>query len=199
MNTEKLKEIIIYFVFKSSEHQLGRVKLTKLIYLSDVLAYQRLGRTITGLSYTRHKHGPWNFKIQEVIPQIPQIREVKTKTLRGEPFYKYAGIVSEYSIRHLKDEEYKIIEKINEHWGKISLDKILSEVYVSLPFKGTPYGEKIDFKKVVTERYSGLAKKHKVPILQAEWTEEKSFQQIKDYKKSQLSIKMTAKIQEMGQ
>lgn len=197
MNLDKLKEVIIYFIFKSSRHQLGRVKLTKLIYFADLLAYQRLGRMITGLTYVNYKHGPWSYTIQEVIPQIPEIQEQKTQTLKGEPFYKYTGTVKEYRLKYLSDREFKILEEINTKWGKISLKEILSEVYKSRILSVTPYGGKIDFKKIVTEKYRQLTKKYKVPIQQAEWNKEKSIQQIKDYKNSQPSVKTATKIHGM--
>lgn len=198
MNINKLKEVIIYFIFKSSKHQLGRTKLTKLIYFADLLAYQKLGRTITGLTYFYFKHGPWNYIIQETIPQVPQIQEQKTQTLKGEQFYKYKGTIKEYKIQHLSGKEIQILEEINIKWGKASLKEILSEVYKSKLILSTPYGEKIDFKKSVVEKYQSLSKTYRIPLKQAEWTEEKSIQQIKDYKKSQSTIRTANKVQEWG-
>jgi hypothetical protein len=50
MGLEKLKECLIFFVFRHSG-RIQRTKLIKLVYLADVLSYQKRAKTITGVDY----------------------------------------------------------------------------------------------------------------------------------------------------
>lgn len=55
---QKFEELIVYIARRlGPEAALGRVKLAKLLMLSDFGAYQRLGRSITGATYEKWEHG----------------------------------------------------------------------------------------------------------------------------------------------
>lgn len=57
-NRKKFEQLIIYIAKRlGPEAALGRVKLAKLLMLSDFGAYQRLGRSITGATYEKWEHG----------------------------------------------------------------------------------------------------------------------------------------------
>ena len=57
-NPSKFEELIVYIAHRlGPEAALGRVKLAKLLMLSDFTAWQRLGRSITGARYEKWEHG----------------------------------------------------------------------------------------------------------------------------------------------
>lgn len=57
-NRQKFEELIVYIAKRlGPEAALGRVKLAKLLMLSDFSAYQRLGQPITGATYEKWEHG----------------------------------------------------------------------------------------------------------------------------------------------
>jgi hypothetical protein len=57
-NQRKFEELIVYIARRlGPEAALGRVKLAKLLMLSDFGAYQRLGEPITGATYEKWEHG----------------------------------------------------------------------------------------------------------------------------------------------
>lgn len=56
---QKLKELILYVCFKSEyDEAFGAVKLNKILFYSDFLAYARFGSPITGQEYQALKQGP---------------------------------------------------------------------------------------------------------------------------------------------
>jgi hypothetical protein len=60
-DTAKLKELILYLAarMENDEHAgEGRIKLAKLLWLSDFEAYRRFGRSITGTRYIADELGP---------------------------------------------------------------------------------------------------------------------------------------------
>lgn len=57
-NENKFKELIVYIARRlGPEAALGRVKLAKLLMVSDFGAYERLGRSMTGAVYEKWEHG----------------------------------------------------------------------------------------------------------------------------------------------
>ncbi len=59
MDRRKFKELVVYLASKSEADPLfGDTKLNKLLYFADFLAYQHLGRPITGARYQKLQHGP---------------------------------------------------------------------------------------------------------------------------------------------
>ena len=56
---QKLKELIVYIAGKCRDDEtFGGVKLNKLLFLADFLAYGTLGRAITGVEYMKLENGP---------------------------------------------------------------------------------------------------------------------------------------------
>jgi uncharacterized phage-associated protein len=60
-NETKFRNAIIYFAHRSDEMEdqwFGAVKLNKLLYYADFIAYRRLGEPITGATYQKLSEGP---------------------------------------------------------------------------------------------------------------------------------------------
>src|SRR5574341_687171 len=58
-NEAKFRELLIYIAKKSeTDPKFGAVKLNKILYYSDFIAYRRLGKPITGATYQKLGEGP---------------------------------------------------------------------------------------------------------------------------------------------
>lgn len=58
-DADKFKELVLYIAQKSvDDSTYGAVKLNKLLFFSDFLAYANLGESITGATYQKLQHGP---------------------------------------------------------------------------------------------------------------------------------------------
>jgi hypothetical protein len=59
MNREKFKQLVLYIADRSADDpRFGAVKLNKILYYADFLAYRRLRRAITGDAYQHLSEGP---------------------------------------------------------------------------------------------------------------------------------------------
>lgn len=146
MNLDKLKECLIYFVFRHSRN-IQRTKLFKLVYLADLLSYQRRGRTITEVDYISYDYGPWSPLFYTALEEAPEIAERLGVSSFGDISYTYRGTVTQYEFKHLASEDVELLKEIDEQWAKRNLRDILNEVYSTPPFKATHFGEVIDFSK----------------------------------------------------
>lgn len=56
---QKFRELILYIAAKSGDDpRFGAVKLNKILYFSDFIAFRKLGHSITGATYRKLNEGP---------------------------------------------------------------------------------------------------------------------------------------------
>ncbi len=55
---KKFDNMVLYVAKKVPQAQLGAVKLNKIIYYADMIAYMQLGKSITGETYLKRQFGP---------------------------------------------------------------------------------------------------------------------------------------------
>jgi len=74
---EKFKELIVYIAAKSDDDAyFGDVKLNKLLFYSDFLAYAYFGKPITGAEYQKQTHGPIATRLLPVRRQLIEAGDV---------------------------------------------------------------------------------------------------------------------------
>jgi hypothetical protein len=86
-NEEKFRELILYIARKSEgDPRFGSLKLNKLLFYSDFMAYLKLGSPITGQEYFALDNGPAPRYMMRVREQMKDRREIavrKRDTLSG--------------------------------------------------------------------------------------------------------------------
>lgn len=70
---DKLRELVIH-IARQSEGDIffGAVKLTKLLFFADFLAYRAYGRPITGSEYQKLEHGPTPLQLKPLLSQMEE-------------------------------------------------------------------------------------------------------------------------------
>jgi len=161
---ENIKQAIIYFLKRAEEEyfSIGKVRITKLLYLLDLEYYKDHDKTFTGFNWIFYKYGPYTTEIEDVLSRIGVDLEEEV-------------ITSEKSIKRLKvsetEETYFIdtnlenyLHRIWTEWGMESLPKLLDFVYFATePMIYAKRGEPLDFSKIV---------KREIPK-KIKWTTEK--------------------------
>ena len=145
---EKLKECLIYFIHKHSK-RIGRTKLFKLVYLSDVLSYAKTGKTITGVEYVYYDYGAWSPAFYDALRSIKdKVSERVSLTFLGDRSYMYEATAPRYRFEHLSKEDLEVLKQIDAEWGNRSLRAVLDAAYSSPPFVDAKYGDILDFSKI---------------------------------------------------
>jgi hypothetical protein len=68
---KSFRELVLYIAARSETHRrFGKVKLHKILWRSDFLAYDELGESITGAEYLKQPMGPWAKQLDPVIDQL---------------------------------------------------------------------------------------------------------------------------------
>ena len=86
-NEEKLKELLVYVALCSEgDESFGAVKLNKLLFLSDFLAYLRLGNAITWAEYQALPNGPAPTRL---VPIREELQSEGSIAERPENYFGY--------------------------------------------------------------------------------------------------------------
>lgn len=74
---DRFRELLLYISAKCASHpKFGAVKLNKILFYSDFIAYLRLGEPITGMEYQKLEHGPAPRRLKPIKQQMIDSREL---------------------------------------------------------------------------------------------------------------------------
>lgn len=113
---EKLKRLTHYICACADRCLLGAIKLNKILWYSDIIAYRELGKPITGETYIKQNFGPVPKHIKEVLGVLVLEKKVIE---RDVPRYSY--IKREYvsltdpDISPFSNEEIEIVNFVTEN------------------------------------------------------------------------------------
>ena len=135
---DKLRDVIYYLTSRLGVIE-SRTKLVKLLYLSDVEAKERLGRTITGLRYIYHFYGPYAPEIIEKALEMDgeEIREVYNPLFDR---YEYYAVKEEIDVG-LDPDEIEVLNEVIKKYGRMSTSEIKEVAYNTEQMKKVEPGE----------------------------------------------------------
>jgi uracil-DNA glycosylase family 4 len=110
----------------------SKFKLTKLLYLADFAAAQKLGREITGSVYLRQTDGPWSPEIDKVLRQLAD-HEVVTGLRRGIPVVSRGPSPRFEPL--LDEDEFAVLLEVVERYSSMTSPQIKSAAYRTSPMR----------------------------------------------------------------
>jgi uncharacterized phage-associated protein len=108
-NEDKLKELIIYIASKCENHiYFGAVKLNKILFYSDFLAYLLWKKPITGATYYAYEHGP----IPTILKSITN--KMHGKDIAEQQLYRQSRTIAlrNADLSLFTAEEISLVDKI---------------------------------------------------------------------------------------
>jgi Protein of unknown function (DUF4065) len=82
MTTDRLSTTTLYVIARSQPDKLGAVKLNKVLWYADLLAYRRTGKTITGSeTYIKRQFGPVPDGIVPTLTRLEHDRKILIRTV----------------------------------------------------------------------------------------------------------------------
>ena len=110
METRKLQALAHHIIAGCDPKQLGAIRLNKIIWFTDVIAYQTNFRSFTGEVYVKRQHGPVPKRILVALRELEEAGKISIK----EPEYHYE--VRQYqSLRAPDPEDLTSYEKRVAH------------------------------------------------------------------------------------
>ncbi len=89
LNREKYINALLYFIAECGNEKLGIMKLNKLFYYLDFIAYRDRNKSVTGETYMHLPKGPFAFSLQDKIIKFAQKEKlIEQKEDASEKFGK---------------------------------------------------------------------------------------------------------------
>ena len=141
LNVDKLEAVISYLAEYMSN--LYKVKLMKCLWYSDVLAYIRTGKAMTGLVY-RH----------EAMGALPighySLMNLENLNIKEELSYTYDSMLHVYPSRNadysiLSNEEKEVLDKVIQKFKNFKASEIVDYIHDERAYKETSNGTIIPF------------------------------------------------------
>ena len=90
---DKLKTLVHYVVWKcKNPAMLGAIKLNKVPWLADMLAYATTGTPITGEHYRKGQFGPISMSMVQVVKELEQERKIVVRQTERNPKVDYFAL-----------------------------------------------------------------------------------------------------------
>jgi uncharacterized phage-associated protein len=143
-----LQNTITYLCFKVKP--LSQTKLMKLVYLANVYHMEQYGSTLAKAPFKHWYYGPFSEEVNNEVEKLCGEGILKYESHKTKSGH-YAEIpmpnVSKTTIQMAKEAK-AILDAVIEDWGDSSTDDIVDFAKTSLPFIGTPFGKRIDFRRI---------------------------------------------------
>lgn len=132
----RTQDLLLYFIQKL-DGDLGRTKLIKLCYLTDLFRRMTAGKPVTRFHYRLFENGPFDVRFYGAIEALEQAGYIEENFVP-----EYNG--HRYTIKKTRDpdglslsrEERYISQRVAERFGKLRLDVLLDDfVYRTEPAK----------------------------------------------------------------
>jgi uncharacterized phage-associated protein len=143
---DKFINTFLYFIDAAKHPTLGKVKLAKLLFFADAIAYDQLGRTITGKQYVKMMFGPVPCNYNEDISSMETeglITKKSRTTIKGDQEYYVPH--KKANLKKFIKTERKIIKEVVRIFGEKVTSSIVKFSHRILPWDIIDRGEIISF------------------------------------------------------
>ena len=147
----RLGELILYVSEKSAfDVYFGSVKLNKILYFSDFLAYGNQGEAITGAEYRHLKQGPAPTRLVEVRDALVNAGHLAIQPIQfpdGKTQYRPVNR-RKADISHFRPEHIETVDWVIEQLKGLNATETSDLSHLELGWKLTKEYEPIDYRTV---------------------------------------------------
>ncbi len=114
LNRKKLEEIVLYACSRcSSNSLLGRTKLHKILWYSDVIYFANTGKSITGETYIKRQYGPTSKHLLEITKKLESESALITRKVKQIDYPKKEYIpMRDPDISGFTPDEISLIDQV---------------------------------------------------------------------------------------
>ena len=145
----RLKELMLYVCDKCIDDQyFGATKLNKILYVSDLLAFRHLGKSITGSRYTRRDRGPVPHRLPALREEMLGTDLVVKQVESGQYIrHKYIALRPAEIDSHFTPREISLVDDIIDVMAGMNATEVSDMTHGSV-WKDTMNGDPITYESV---------------------------------------------------
>lgn len=143
LNFNKIVDVIRYFSNSDKMSNLYKVKLMKLLWYADFLAFKKYNHSLTGMVYTAMPMGAVPIAHKSII----ELKGISYEEIEFENGIGYRFIPSgDESFHSLSQEDIGILDTIVNEFGEDTKEQIVCKMHEEIAYKETQAGSIIDYK-----------------------------------------------------
>ena len=147
LDIEKLKAVVLYICGRLEAAQLGKVKLHKILYFTDMLWYSETGEPMTGAHYQKQQFGPMARELKQALGQLELSGSLTQLKRKFYGFEKTDFVVKEAGsapTNRLSKDEYALIDIVTDFVCEKSAKEI-SEISHNAAWHAAALGEDLPY------------------------------------------------------
>lgn len=149
-NREKLAAAILYVIRSARPDRLGAVKLHKVLYYADMLAYLESGRPITGAAYRKRPFGPACDAVPGILEQLKRDNRIAIEVVNYHGFEKKQFTSLDSAKTNLLDgSETGLLDEMIDFVCNNNSARTISEFSHDLVWQMVEFGEVIPYHNAI--------------------------------------------------
>jgi hypothetical protein len=148
---EKLRELIIYVsTLSMNDRHFGAIKLNKLLFYADFLAYQKFGIAITGQDYQALPQGPAPKRLKPILERMRRAGDVKIEPRKVGKFDQLRTVpIRTAALDSFSGPEIDLVRTVVEKFWDLNATEISNESHLFLGWQLGVQGETIPYSTVL--------------------------------------------------
>ena len=139
VNKKKMKAAIAFLAERTKP---GKVKLFKLLYFADFIAYAKWGKSITEDTYENFEMGPVPRALWRNLDRYAEV----TPNPRGGPLTEQRiGGKDDATLQALSEEEVGVLQEVIRKYGHLTGAQLRDLTHIEVPYRATQRGEEIPY------------------------------------------------------
>jgi uncharacterized phage-associated protein len=120
VNLRKLMQLIVFFAHHEAVKPLGKTKLFKLLYFTDVTHMRTVGEPITGAEYLKYPYGPVPVQGDFALKELQKHRLISQKRIRmsNERFMREVTALQMPDMTMFTEQEMRTIQRVMQQYGE---------------------------------------------------------------------------------
>jgi uncharacterized phage-associated protein len=120
VNLRKLMQLIVFFAHHEAVKPLGKTKLFKLLYFTDVTHMRTVGEPITGAEYLKYPYGPVPVQGDFALKELQKHRLVSQKRVQmsNERFMREVTALQMPDMTMFTEQEMRTIQRVIQQYGE---------------------------------------------------------------------------------
>jgi Protein of unknown function (DUF4065) len=145
-NREKMRAVILHACHSCDPDELGAVKLNKVLYYLDMIAYAHHRMTVTGATYRKRPNGPASDQLLFLLREMQRAGDIEIKDVDYHGFWKKEYIAKAPDpVGVLNEEELSLLDDVIEFVCRQHSARSISEYSHSLPWEMAEMGGVIPY------------------------------------------------------
>lgn len=142
---DKLNAAILYTCGRCREHDLGAVKLNKVLYFADMLRFIQNGTSITGSTYRKRRHGPTCDEVGASLRALEQAEKLRIGTVDYFGYLKKQYTALADPEPRLSSAERAILDDVIDFVCFKNTARTISEFSHQSPWELADFGDVIPY------------------------------------------------------